>query len=262
MARTIGEVGLAAELWTPAIKQRFETLFAVASRQSLSSWREVPPGRAQVLVVDGGAAAPHAAASIPCVVYVGGEAANQPLGRSARGWAAHLDVNFTLSDLIDMLDRAAVFLMDWKACRSGPMAAPATAPACAPTSFPLSAPSALTLPAAMQDLLSMGENCTHQFQLASWVVLPGGVNSAQNSRVLALLARGPIAARALCEHGAIDIGQLQHLLAQAAVQKVLRCSLSTSEAAKPQHEVKNQPAAVSQGWVKKLTGWITRGGRI
>ncbi|MEG0677928.1 MAG: hypothetical protein RR473_14930 [Comamonas sp.] len=266
MARTIGEVGLAAKLWTPAIKQRFETLFAVASRKSLSSWREVPPGSAQVLVVDGRAAVPHAAASTPCVVYVGGEAANQPLGRSARGWAAHLDVNFTLTDLIDMLDRAAVFLMDWKACRSGPMAAPATAPATlpvsAPTSFPASAHSTLTLPAAMQDLLSMGENCTHQFQIASWVVLPGGANSAQNTRVLALLARGPIAARALCEHGAIDIGQLQQLLAQAAVQKVLRCSVSASEAAKPQHEIKHQPAAVSQGWVKKLTGWITRGGRI
>ena len=36
MAKTIGEVSWAAQLWTPAVQQRFEALFAVASRKSLS----------------------------------------------------------------------------------------------------------------------------------------------------------------------------------------------------------------------------------
>lgn len=241
MARTIGEVGLATELWTPAIQQRFELLFDVASRKSLAGWRQVPRGNAEVLVMDGNLPVPETEAKMPCVVYVGGEPAMQPLGRSARGWAAHLDEDFTLYDLIDMLDRAAVFLMDWKA-RTQTSAI-------------------LTLQRAMQDLLRMGEECPHQFQIKSWVVLPGSVNSAQNMRVLALLARGPISARTLCEHSGIDIGPLQQLLAQAAVQAVLRCSLQSTEAPKPIHEIKTQPAAVSRGWAKKLTGWITRGGR-
>lgn len=249
MARTIGEVGLATELWTPAIRQRFEALFAVAARKSLSSWREVPCGKAQLLVVDGSAPVPHAAASMPCVVYVGGEAEHQPLGRSPRGWAAHLEVNFTLSDLIDMLDRAAVFLMDWKAPRQGPVAMLASVPA------------ALTLQAALQDLMTMGEDCRHLFQIGSWVVLPGSAPAAQSTRVLALLARGPVSARTLCEHAAVDIAQLQQLLALAEVQKVLRCSLPGMATDKPQQTIKNPPAAVSLGWVKKLTGWITRGGR-
>ena len=53
MARTIGEVSLAAELWTPAVQQRFEALFAVAARKSLSAWRQVPRHAAEVLVIEG-----------------------------------------------------------------------------------------------------------------------------------------------------------------------------------------------------------------
>ena len=116
MARTVGEVSLATELWTPEVRQRFEQLFAVASRKSLSQWRQVSRNTAEVLVLDGAVSQQGKDGSQPpCVVYVGGEAATQPLGRSSQGWAAHLEVDFTLSDLIDMLDRAAVFLMDWKA---------------------------------------------------------------------------------------------------------------------------------------------------
>lgn len=72
MARTTDEIGLAAELWSPLLKQRFETLFAVASRKSLRGWRQVPLVSAQVLVVDGSLPVPEAAGWLPCVVYVGG----------------------------------------------------------------------------------------------------------------------------------------------------------------------------------------------
>ena len=53
MARTVGEVSLATELWTPEVRQRFEQLFAVASRKSLSQWRQVSRNTAEVLVLDG-----------------------------------------------------------------------------------------------------------------------------------------------------------------------------------------------------------------
>ena len=243
MAKTTGEVSWAAQLWTPAVQQRFEALFAVASRKSLSGWRQVSSDSAEVLILDGSvpAAAPDSKTS-PCVVYVGGEASAQPLGRSSQGWAAHLDVEFTLSDLIDMLDRAAVFLMDWKARQKASVA--------------------LTLQRAMQDLQEQGLNCPHRFQLKSWVALPGSANTAENMRALALMSRGPIAAQSLSDHSGMEVPQLISLLSLPQVQAVLRCSLKTAEASKSQATKNTTPAtSVTRQWVQKLTGWITRGGR-
>ena len=74
MAQAMGEVGLATELWTPALQQRFDSLFAVAARKSLSAWRQVPRAHAQVVVVDGSGPAPQGLDQAPCVVYVGGQA--------------------------------------------------------------------------------------------------------------------------------------------------------------------------------------------
>ena len=243
MAKTIGEVNWAAQLWTPAVQQRFDALFAVASRKSLSAWTQVPSEAAEVLILDG-AMPMQDDKAFPCVVYVGGDASLQPLGRSSQGWAAHLDVEFTLSDLIDMLDRAAVFLMDWRARHR--------------TDAPLS------LQRALQELQQQGVDCPHRFQIKSWVALPGSANSAQNLRVLALLARGPIDARSLAEHAGIEMPQLSTLLSLPQIQAVLRCSLRGSEepSAAQKSIAQKQPAAsVTRQWLSKLTGWITRGGR-
>ncbi|BDR07052.1 hypothetical protein CTR2_R03900 [Comamonas thiooxydans] len=245
MARTIGEVSLAAELWTPAVQQRFEALFAVAARKSLSAWRQVPRQAAEVLVIEGlESLLARAEAKAPCVVYLGGEPAMQPLGRSSQGWAVHLDVDFTVSDLIDMLDRAAVFLMDWRARHR------AAAP--------------LSLQRALQELQQQGADCPHRFQIKSWVALPGSANSALHMRVLALLARGPIDARSLAEHAGIEMPQLSTLLSLPQIQAVLHCSLRGSEepSAAQKSIAQKQPAAsVTRQWLSKLTGWITRGGR-
>ena len=243
MAKTIGEVSWSAQLWTPAVQQRFDALFAVASRKSLSGWHQAPRDSADVLILDGTVEAlKPEGKTAPCVVYVGGDASTQPLGRSSQGWAAHLDVEFTLSDLIDMLDRAAVFLMDWKARQKASVA--------------------LTMQRALADLQEQGLNCQHRFQLKSWVALPGAANTAQNLRVLALLSRGPIAVQALSDHSGVEVKELISLLSLPQVQAVLRCSLKAAEAPKPE-VTKNTPPATSvpRQWVQKLTGWITRGGR-
>lgn len=243
MAKTIGEVNWAAQLWTPAVQQRFDALFAVASRKSLSAWTQVPSEAAEVLILDG-AMPMQDDKAFPCVVYVGGDASLQPLGRSSQGWAAHLDVEFTLSDLIDMLDRAAVFLMDWKARQM--KAAP------------------LTLQRAMSDLQERGMGCPHRFQLKSWVVLPGAANTAQNLRALALLSRGPIAVQSLSEHSGVELPQLVALLSLPQVQAALRCSPQAVDVSRPQGTTDTTTAAaasITRQWVQKLTGWITRGGR-
>ncbi|QXZ08985.1 hypothetical protein KUF54_13165 [Comamonas sp. Y33R10-2] len=244
MARTIGEVSLAAELWTVEVQQRFDSLFAVASRKSLSGWRLVPKQSAEVLVLDG--SKPLVAQdeiTAPCVVYVGGDASRQPLGRSSQGWAAHLDVDFTLSDLIDILDRSAVFLMDWRA-RHKPSVI-------------------LTLSRALDELKQQGFDCVHRFQLRSWVALHGSANTAANMRVLALLSRGPIDAKSMSDHSGMDLSQLLALLSLPQVQTVLRCSIGSPQVAAAAPKLtKTQPAtSATRQWVSKLTGWITRGGR-
>ncbi|MDR2296984.1 MAG: hypothetical protein LBE30_01380 [Comamonas sp.] len=241
MAKTVGEVNWAAQLWTPTVQQRFNALFAVASLKSLSAWTQVSSEAAEVLILDG-AMPMQDDKAFPCVVYVGGDASMQPLGRSSQGWVAHLDVEFTLSDLIDMLDRAAVFLMDWKARQKE--AVP------------------LTLLRAMSDLQEQGMSCLHCFQLKSWVVLPGAANTAQNLRALALLARGPIAVQSLSEHSGVELPQLVSLLSLPQVQAVLRCSPKAIEVSRPQETTNTTPAAsITRQWVQKLTGWLTRGGR-
>ena len=164
------------------------------------------------------------------------------MGRTSQRWAAHLDVNFTLGDLIDMLDRASVFLMDWKARQQ--------------------ANSSQALQKSISDLQTMGMDCPHRFQIKAWITLPAPYNAAESLRALALLSRGYIDARTLCEHSGITIEQAVRLLSLPQVQRVLRVSLqgsSESQAASARSAAK--PAApVTRSWVKKLTGWITRGG--
>ncbi|WP_080945428.1 LysR family transcriptional regulator substrate-binding protein [Delftia tsuruhatensis] len=193
MARTTDEIGLAAELWSPLLKQRFETLFAVASRKSLRGWRQVPLVSAQVLVVDGSLPVPEAAGWLPCVVYVGGVPQGQHLERTPQRLATYLDLDFTLSDLIDMLDRAAVFLMDWTVRQQ--------------------VASSQTLVRALDDLRQQAEGCRYQFRLKAWVALPAPWNSAESLRALAMLCRGPMDVATLCEHSG---------MAPAAVAELLR----------------------------------------
>ena len=133
-------------------------------------------------------------------------------------------MNFTLGDLIDMLDRAAVFLMDWKARQQ--------------------ANNSQSLQKAIGDLQTMGMDCPHRFQIKAWITLPSPYNAA------------------LCEHSGITTDQAVRLLSLPQVQRVLRVSLQgTSDAQNSSsRSAGKQAAPVTRSWVKKLTGWITRGG--
>ncbi len=245
MAQTKDEIGLAAELWSPALKQRFEDLFGVAARKSLKAWRRVPLVSAQVLVVDGSLPAPEAAVWTPCVVYVGGIPQGQHLGRSQQRWATYLDVDFTLSDLIDMLDRAAVFLMDWRV-RQQVM-------------------TSQVLDTALEDLRLRGRDCGYRFQLGAWVALPAPWNRAECLRALAMLCRGAVDVPALCEHSGMEPEDLAQLLMHPRLRSLLHCSQAAHGApALPVRRSGTTGAAggapLTRHWVQKLAGWIRRGG--
>lgn len=246
MARTKDEIGLAAELWSPLLRERFEALFAVASRKSLRGWRQVPLVSAQVLVVDGSLPVPEAAVWMPCVVYVGGVPQGQHLERTQQRLATYLDMNFTLSDLIDMLDRAAVFLMDWTVRQQ--------------------VASSQTLVHALDDLQQQGGDCRYRFQLKAWVALPAPWNSSECLRALAMLCRGPMEVAVLCEHSGMEARAVAQLLRHPRLRSLLECSLrpAREDDLPPLRRSRAQAPATVGGlprqWVQKLTGWIRRGG--
>ena len=246
MARTTDEIGLAAELWSPLLKQRFEALFAVASRKSLRGWRQVPLVSAQVLVVDGNMPAPEAAGWMPCVVYVGGVPQGQHLERTQQRLATYLDMNFTLSDLIDMLDRAAVFLMDWTVRQQ------------VATSH--------TLARALDDLQQQGVDCRYRFQLKAWVALPAPWNNSECLRALAMLCRGPMEVALLCEHSGMQARAVAELLRHPRLRSLLECSLRPAREndlpplRRSRAQASDTVPGLPRQWVQKLAGWIRRGG--
>ncbi|MBB1648521.1 MULTISPECIES: hypothetical protein [Delftia] len=246
MTRAKEEIGLAAELWSPVLRQRFEALFSVASRKSLRGWRQVPLVSAQVLVVDGSLPVPEAAVWMPCVVYVGGVPQGQHLGRTPQRWATYLDLDFTLSDLIDMLDRAAVFLMDWTVRQQ--------------------VASSQTLARALDELSQQDEDCRYRFQLKAWVALPAPWNSSECLRALAMLCRGPMEVALLCEHSGMQASAVAQLLRHPRLRSLLECSLrpAREDDLPPLGRGRAQAPATVAGlprqWVQKLAGWIRRGG--
>lgn len=236
MAQTKDEIGLAAELWSASLKQRFEELFPVAARRSLCDWRQVPLASAQVLVVDGSLPVPEAAVWMPCVVYVGGAPQERSLERSPQRWATYLEVDFTLADLTDMLDRAAVFLMDWQVRQQ--MA------------------TSRALEQALGDLQRKGVACSYRFQLGAWVSLPAPWNRAECQRALAMLCRGPLEVSRLCEHSGMEPEAVVQLLMQPRLRSLLHCSPRPPRGGRAAAGV--LPA--DRSWAQKLAGWVRRGG--
>ena len=225
-------VGIAADLLMPSLYERFAHLFSVASRKSVLRWKEVSCFKAEVLLLDRSLGPQMLPVKAPCVICVGGAApgpaANAP-------WVARLDANYTLADLIDVLDRAAVFLLDWRARQKS--AAPAVGAAVA---------------AAPEDA------ARYAYQLSTWVSMGAPFNSGGCVRALALLSREPVTLRQLCEHSGLERATAHALLAQLGRRGVLRSVplAGAGGAAAP----KARPR-ISGGLVQRLARWVRSGGR-
>ncbi|MDA8446288.1 hypothetical protein [Paracidovorax valerianellae] len=224
--------GVAAEMLTPLFYERFSQLFSVAARKSLLEWREVATADAQVLLVDDASKA-QPGCQAPCLVCVGG---SFPEKAPQAQWVARLQSGYTVADLIDVLDRAAVFLMDWRARQKMSGAAAEAAAMTARIDF--SAP--------------------HQrFQLSTWVSLAAPFRSAGSMRALALLTRAPVSLAQLCEHSGLDPALAQALLAELSRRGVLR----TEAVAPSATPVPDRPRPVQTGLVQRLTRWVRGGGQ-
>ena len=231
--------GISAELLTPSTRHRFGQLFGVASRKSVLPWKEVPRDRAQLIVVDQGMAdAISSLGSTPCVVCIGNV---RTAMLSQASWVGRLEVNYTLSDLIDVFDRAAVFLLDWEA-RQKVMAGRDTVQAAAP------APAATS---AKQEFL---------YQLKAWVSMGAPFNTGACIRALALLSREPVSLGQLCTHSGLDFPAARSLLVELGQRGVLR-GVALQEH-RPSAVSRPRQPVHSNGLLGRLGRWIRGGGKV
>lgn len=220
--------GVAADLLAPTLYERFVTLFPVASRKSLLAWRQLPSFEAQLLLVDASTAT-QLGAKAPCAICVGG---SFPEKVPNALWVARLPFDYTLSDLIDVLDRAAVFLMDWRARQRAPVPLPA-------------------VPAAREPLVEA------TYQLSAWVSMGAPFHTGDCIRALALLTREPVSVRQLCDHSGVDATTAHALLAELSRRGVLRTVTAAPALVLAPHKPR-----VSGGLVQRLARWVRGGGHV
>ncbi|MBF5007554.1 hypothetical protein [Diaphorobacter caeni] len=235
--------GVAPDLLAPAYLDRFVALFGVAARKSLIEWERASTGEAQLALLDASSRGEVVPASTPCVIYIGQSSSVAEKSRAGR-WVSHLPAEFTVSDLIDALDRAAVFLMDWTARQK--MAAAkvaAVVEAAAP---------------AEQD------GPDDQYQLTSWVSLDAPYNTGACVRAMALLTRAPINIRQLCGHSGLDQDTARALITSLNRRGVLRHTAHKTAVAMSSNaaqEQVNRGRPVRVGLIQRLTRWVRIGGR-
>ncbi|MPM25404.1 hypothetical protein SDC9_71898 [bioreactor metagenome] len=262
--------GVVPDLLAPVYLDRFVALFGVAARKSLIEWKRAPTSDAQLALLDASSRGDVVPASTPCVIYVGQTADVAEKARTGR-WVSHLPAEFTVSDLIDALDRAAVFLMDWRARqRMAAAKVDAAAPAVRAEAARPSPESASQAAAPADDL---------QYQLTSWVSLEAPFNVGGCVRAMALLTRAPITLQQLCHHSGLDTDTAQALIANLHGRGVLRRtvrqtalggsnanSVANAQAAQAAPQPAHQPAhrgrSVGMGLIQRLTRWVRVGGKV
>jgi hypothetical protein len=244
---------LTSSLLDPALRARFSDLFRVAARKSVFAWQETTVPHADVVLLDRGSDQRALQPRPPCVIWVG---TDLPGSGHTNAWTARLAPDYTLSDLIDTLDRAAVFLLDWKARRPAPVAAmaPVTSPASASdnsskwlsgidVSF---SPSSINAEADAHD---------RRYRLAKWVYLGAPFDSPDGLSAMALLARQSVTMQQIQTHTGLAPVQVVDLLQELARRNVLQVSAPAMVLPlKPPVSRKAEP--VRQGFLRRLSHWI------
>lgn len=221
--------GIAADLLLPAARERFEKIFAVAARKSVFTWRSTAHTQADVVLIDDSVRADALGHVPPCVVCL---CKNNGSARSASPWQTQLSGDYTVADVIDVLDRAAVFLLDWQARPA------AQRPAAAPV-----ASAAPALPGVSL------------YRLGSWVSMGVPFNNPQSLRALALLAQGAVSAHQISQHSGLEPERTSALLDELQRRNVLITSLRTAPSAAHRTPPRPRPAAPIS-LVQRLSRWL------
>ena len=190
MARRV--VTLSLDLLPEASRARFDTLLTMVARRSVVGWELAPAAEAELVVAQEDAGI-QTADRPRCIAVVGalggGQAAPQgtPTSLSRR---FTLRSDFTAGQLLDMLDLAAVWLLDQRSRIAAKSAAP-------------------------QDDDGL------VFQLLQWPPVSRKFSSAGDLRALALLTSGPVSLTALCAHTGLEASRVRDLLTELSLSDLL-----------------------------------------
>jgi hypothetical protein len=190
---------IADGLLAPATRQRFQQLFEVAGRKSMFAWSPVPSDIADVVIVDDSVLPHSLVPETTCFVCVGDSAHRIP---ESSPWMVRLAPDYSVSDLMNALDRAGVFLMDWRARKAS---------------------------AAMKSTQPVVE--VQMYRLRSWVSLSAPFNDRTSQRALALLSQKALSVDQLCLHSGMTPANAKELLRELQRQQALLVTSSSERAA-------------------------------
>ena len=261
------EANLASQLLAPAVHARFSQLLGVAARKSVFAWQDSSVQQAQLVVLDASSSAVVIRPSPPCFLWIG---VRTPATSLNGTWTAYLAPDFTISDLIDVLDRAAVFLMDWRACQRIAHASAAAAGPSVPftaSSVPMEGnlakppvrPLGQQVAFPTQSASSFASDPSRRYRLASWTSLPPPHDSPACITAMSILAKQAVSVVQLLNHTNLTSRQLTDLLNELSHRGVLRVVATGFPESSSSTSIPSRTSApVSKNLLARLSAWIVR----
>ncbi len=207
------------ELLAPELRLRFTEIFRIAAPKSFFQWHESTVDQAQVVFVDKTSNFARIRAGTPSLIFIGGDTWAIP----GVFWVKTLDVNFAPFDLVDLLDRAAVFLLDWEARGTAPLTA----------------------------------SSATRYRLKSWIFLGAPYDSGSHITALALLARQQVTVLELISHSGLDqarVEELLHVLHQRRLLQIVFISQLADVSSDAEIKPSNLPP---KSFWRRLSSWIS-----
>lgn len=179
--------------------ERFHALLKAAEPRCVCTWQEMPLGNAELLLLEGEAQT-LSAGWPPCLVMIDCPVPLHVAHPSQRIF--HLDADFTVASLLDVLDRAAVWLLQIRSQR----------------------PSRVERAAQM---------ASQRYKLRRWVTLGEEWTQREYTLAIALLTREFMAPEMLCNLSGLTKEQMQRLLAELTHLDALAVEISAHSSDPP-----------------------------
>ena len=217
-----------AALLPPDIRTRFQSIFKVAERKSVVAWKESTVDDAELLVVDD--EPPALPGDGPtCTIFVGPSAMAHTGPQTQMQRRFQLAPDFTVNQLRDTLDRAAVWLLDMR--------------------------SQSEMHADEAEAQSQRQAEDTQYKLLRWVTLGPNFSAPGYTRAAALLTREPMSLERLCEYSGLSEVQGRDLLKELKRLGGLQVMERTEKTAAPLPV----PGTTGTGFFSKLSRWLRQG---
>jgi len=242
------------EMLTQASHEDFWQKFAAAQTKTVFAWEKTQIFDAEVVLFDHASNITDSGIFPPCVVWVGWEGPPSQVGIE---WAGCLTANYTVAQIVDVLDRAAAFLMDWKARRKVIQVITATAevPVCKrPEHSQPTVPDKLQL--SVSPTLDTGEGIAPLYRLKAWICLDPPYDTLACTRALALMANEYVSVEQLQTHCDIGHGEASELLNELSRRHLLESASDPQRSLEvPEPKVASSTVA-HKSFVRRMTRWL------